>query len=249
MIAYVAVGLALGVALGFFGGGGGILAVPLLVAVGIPADEAGTTSLVVVGVAAVGGVVAGARTHRVRWREGALFGALGVVAAMAGSWLALAARDDLQLWGLTLLLLVAGTAMIRKALRPATDEQARERRGWATIVAAALGVGLVTGFFGVGGGFLVVPALVLVLGVPMHQATSTALLVIAINSSAALIPRSASAIDVPATLMVTAAAVVASVAAATVSNRVGGKALGIGFGILVLAVAPIVALQALGWRG
>ena len=192
LLAFLAIGIALGMALGLFGGGGGILAIPLLVAAGLPADEAGTTSLIVVGIGAIGGLIPHARAGRVAWAQGATFGALGIIGALAGSTLALATNDAVQLWGFSVVLVVAGTLMMRKALRDppsaSRPEPDRPRRSWALIVVTAAAVGLFTGFFGVGGGFLVVPALALVMGMSMHRATATALLVIVINSAAALPP-------------------------------------------------------------
>lgn len=252
LFAAVLVGVALGFALGLFGGGGGILAVPLLLAIGIPADSAGTTSLVVVGVAAMSGVITNARVGRVAWREGLTFAALGIVAAMVGSKLALWAADGPQLLAFTLLMVIAGALMLRKALATPDEVEdasapgatARRRASWPLVVAVAVGVGLVTGFFGVGGGFLVVPALTIVLAMPMHRATATALLVIAINSAAALVPRVGAAMDVRATVIVTIAAVITTFLAARWSNRWSARGLGIGFAALVLAMSVLTAWEA-----
>ena len=193
LLAFLAIGIALGLALGLFGGGGGILAIPLLVAAGLPADEAGTTSLIVVGIGAIGGLIPHARAGRVAWAHGAIFGALGIVGALAGSTLALVTNDAAQLWGFSVVLVVAGALMMRRARRDPSSasrpEPDRHRRSWALIVVTAAAVGLFTGFFGVGGGFLVVPALALVMGMSMHRATATALLVIVINSAAGFLPR------------------------------------------------------------
>ena len=239
------IGVALGLALGLFGGGGGILAIPLLVAAGVPADEAGTTSLVVVGIGAIGGLIPHARAGRVDWREGALFGALGVVGAVAGSLLALRTDDRLQLGAFAALLVVAGILMLRKALQKDTVASADvQRAAWPLVIATAMGVGLLTGFFGVGGGFLVVPALTLVLGMPIHKATATALLVIIINSTAAFLPRATEALDVPAVVVVTSGVLIASAIAARWSNRWSRRSLGIGFAVLVLGMSALTMAQA-----
>jgi uncharacterized protein len=163
-IEFALIGIALGVSLGLFGGGGGILAIPLLVAAGIPTDEAGTTSLVVVGLGAIGGLINHARAGRVAWRKGVLFSALGAVGALSGSRLALLTDDAVQLWGFAVVLIVAGSLMLRKSLRQNADSSPHTRKPWWLLVLTALVVGLFTGFFGVGGGFLVVPALTLVMG-------------------------------------------------------------------------------------
>ena len=111
--------------------------------------------------------------------------------------------------------------------------------------AAAVGVGLLTGFFGVGGGFLIVPALVLVARLPMSKAIGTSLPIIAINSFTALAGRlgSGTSIDWRTTLLFTAGAVLAGLVAGTVSTRLPAAALGRGFALVVLTLAVYLALQ------
>ncbi len=247
LLLFAAIGIALGLALGLFGGGGGILAIPLLVAAGVPTDEAGTTSLVVVGIGAIGGLIPHARAGRVDWVEGMLFGAIGIVGAFAGSKLALVTDDRLQLWGFAVVLVVAGVLMLRKSLGDRGDAAVQSdgrRRSWALIVLTAVAVGLFTGFFGVGGGFLVVPALALVMGMSMHRATATALLVIVINSAAAFVPRAGEALDVQAAGVVAVAVLLASALAARWSDRWSEKSLGVGFATLVLAMSVLTLTQA-----
>mgnify|MGYP001268539372 FL=1 len=110
----------------------------------------------------------------------------------------------------------------------------------------ALVVGLFTGFFGVGGGFLVVPALTLVMGMGMYAATATALLVITLNSAVALIPRAGEALDVPATIIVAGFVLLSSALAARWSNKWSERNLGIGFAGLVLAMSVLTVAQASG---
>lgn len=247
LLEYVLIGVVLGVSLGLFGGGGGILAVPLLVAAGVPADEAGTTSLVVVGIGAIGGLIPHARAGRVAWRQGIVFSALGALGAIAGSKLALVTEDHIQLWGFAVVLVVSGSLMLRNALRAGrSGHEADERaaRPWWLIVPTAAIVGLFTGFFGVGGGFLVVPALALVVGMRMSLATATALLVITLNSAMALIPRAGEALDLTATAVVAVFVLLSSALAARWSNRWSERSLSLGFATLVLAMSVLTVTQA-----
>lgn len=266
----VAVGLLLGTALGLFGGGGGILAVPLLVGLlGMDVDHAATTSLVIVLFGALAGLAAHHRAGRVRWRAGAVFGSASVVGAIAGAALAVVAADWVKLAAFAVLLTVAGLAMLRNARTqpsevvrlpaaagtdmcgmPVPAGQAAPARTCSLplVVLLATGTGLVTGFLGVGGGFLVVPALVLTLRMPVAYATATGLLVVAISSTAALAVRLAHAesLDQPG---VTAALVLAAIGASTVaarfSGRISPRRLATGFAVLVLVMAVLVAGQAL----
>ena len=109
----------------------------------------------------------------------------------------------------------------------------------------AAAVGLFTGFFGVGGGFLVVPALALVMGMSMHRATATALLVIVINSAAGFLPRAGEALDVQVAGIVAVSVLVAAGLAARWSNRWSEKSLELGFAILVLAMSVLTVSQAI----
>lgn len=213
-------------------------------AAGIPADEAGTTSLVVVGLGAIGGMINHARAGRVAWREGVLFSALAALGAISGSRLALVTDDRIQLWGFSVVLVVAGALMLRKSLRKGNGDAPHTRKPWWLLVLTALMVGLFTGFFGVGGGFLVVPALTLVMGMSMYTATATALLVITLNSAIAFIPRAGEALDVTATVVVAVFVLLASALAARWSNRWSERSLGIGFAGLVLVMSVLTMVQA-----
>ena len=190
----VAAGLLIGVLLGALGGGGSILTVPVLVYLLHQEPHAATAgSLLIVGITAAAGTIAHWRTGRVRLAPGIAFGVLGVAGSYAGTRLSSSVPPDLLLSLFAGLMLAAAAAMLRRRPGPAGQD---ERAGGSTIVrraltiiAAATGVGLLTGFFGVGGGFVIVPALVLLLGFDMPAAVGTSLLVIAINSAAALAAR------------------------------------------------------------
>jgi uncharacterized membrane protein YfcA len=241
------VGLALGLLLGMLGGGGGIIAVPLLLALGQSMDAASTTSLVVVGIGAAAGLLMHARSGNVDWRIGLIFGLLGSAGAIAGSRLAFAADDRVQLAGFVVLLLVAAWGMLRR--RPAAsapDDAPLPDPQWGRVLLYATGVGLITGFFGVGGGFVAVPALVLALHMPMKRASATALVVILVNVTVAFLAHGTGHLDVPLTLTVSAAAAAGAVLGALLQPRVPTLALQRAFGVLlVLAAAYETAVLAI----
>lgn len=266
-----AVGILLGTALGLFGGGGGILAVPLFVGLlGMDVDQAATASLVVVLFGAIGGLLSHHRAGRVRWAQGALFGATGLLGSVVGTMAATHAADWAKLATFTILMVAAGLAMLRNAQRQPASRPAAElaavgapahprsapgptpepapARSIALLVLLATGTGVVTGFLGVGGGFLVVPALVLTLGMPMATAAATGLIPIAMASATSLAVRvgHAQALDDPglASLLVLAA-VASSLVAARFSGRLSARAMGTGFALLVLGMSLLVARQAL----
>jgi uncharacterized protein len=192
-------GFLIGVALGAVGGGGSILAVPALVYVaGQPVPEAVTTSLLVVGVASVFGLVTHGRAGRVRPCVGVAFGAAGIGGTVAGSALSRSVDPAVLLLGFSGLMVVAAATMARRPAPvpagpapPGTITTRAHLDAWLVVRVLACGtaVGFVTGFFGVGGGFVVVPALVVCLGYAMPEAAATSLLVIAINAAVALVAR------------------------------------------------------------
>jgi uncharacterized membrane protein YfcA len=172
----------IGASLGVFGAGGSIVTVPALVyVVGLGVQEATATSLLVVGLVAVAGTAL--RWQTVRPRAGAMLGASGVFGALPGAWLNHQVPPAVILVGLASTLLLSGAGLLRSDETAATPTAEHP----AMALLGGLGVGLATGFFGVGGGFLIVPALVLLLGLEMPQAVATSLLVIALNSAAGLV--------------------------------------------------------------
>lgn len=189
-LAIVPVALALGLLLGLLGGGGSILLVPALVyAVGVEAGEAIATSLLVVGATSAMAMVSHARAGHVRWRTGLFFGAGGMVGAYLGGRLAGYVPPTILLAGFAALMLATAAAMLRR--RPGTMGQRPEPRSHGIrrtglIVLEGLVVGAVTGLVGAGGGFLVVPALVVLGRLDMREAVGTSLLVIALKSGTGL---------------------------------------------------------------
>lgn len=166
------------------GGGGSILAVPMLVYVaGVAAQEAVAMSLAIVGSTSVIASVLHRRQGRLDTKVAALFGGVGMVGAFIGAQFTHRVSNAVLLVVFAVLMLLVGTLMLLRQQREPTTSAPHDR-SLPRVLLAGLGVGVVTGFLGVGGGFLIVPALVLFTTVPMHVAVGTSLLVIAINSAA-----------------------------------------------------------------
>lgn len=250
MIAVLGLSVLIGLALGLLGGGGSILTVPILVyAAGLDAKAAIATSLLVVGVTSAAAAVAHARAGRVRWRTGLLFGAAGMAGAYGGGRLGALIPGSWLLTGFGILMLATAVAMIRgrKQSAGATHGELPALK----IVAEGVVVGVVTGLVGAGGGFLVVPALVLFGGLPMDVAVGTSLLVIAMKSGAGVAGYLHSvSIDWGLALGVTTAALIGSGLGARLAGRVDNDLLRKGFGWFVAAMAVFVVGQQLPpeWR-
>ncbi|TDC69040.1 sulfite exporter TauE/SafE family protein [Actinomadura sp. GC306] len=234
--------LAVGVSLGLLGGGGSILTVPILVYVaGVETKQAIAMSLFVVGATSLAGVVPHARAKRVRWRTGLLFGGAGMAGAYAGGRLAAYIPAGVLLAAFAVMMAVTAVAMLRGRRAP---EGGHAERPVFRILAEGVTVGLVTGLVGAGGGFLVVPALVLLGGLSMPAAVGTSLLVIAMKSFAGLAGYlSAVQIDWPLTLAVTGAAVLGGVAGSRLAGRADPERLRRAFGWFVLVMAAFVVTQ------
>ena len=240
----VALAVFVGVALGLLGGGGSILTVPLLAYVaGMDAKQAIATSLLVVGVTSAVGAVSHARAGRVQWRTGLIFGAAGMAGAYLGGVLARFIPGTVLLIGFALMMIATAIAMLRGRKNVVASDDG-QRMPIVKILAEGLVVGLVTGLVGAGGGFLVVPALALLGGLPMPIAVGTSLVVIAMKSFAGLGGYLSSVnIDWTVALMVSAAAVVGALLGARLTAMVNPDALRKSFGWFVLAMSSVILAQ------
>ncbi|MCX4584057.1 sulfite exporter TauE/SafE family protein [Streptomyces sp. NBC_01481] len=236
MLALIA-GAVIGLALGALGGGGSVLAVPALIyLLGFTPVAATTASLVIVTVTSATALSAHARDRHVRWRTGLLFAAAGVGPAMLGG--ALAGR-------LPAAVLTVAFAVVRM-LRPRSSSESiiHVRPGRAG--AAGAGLGAVTGVLGVGGGFLAVPALVNVLGMRIRAAVGTSLLVITVNSLAALAMRAGTAdgLDWAVIGPFAGAAILGAWDGKRLSAKLSGQTLQRVFALVLLAVAGFMLVEA-----
>lgn len=230
----------IGLFLGLVGGGGSIVTVPILVyALGVEPHDAVGMSLTVVGGTSL--VAAGLHHRRgaLRLRTGLTFGVSGILGAFAGSPLTQFLSPAALLMTFAFLMLLIGVLMLRR--KPDTDREATEMSShfslWKALL-AGFGVGVLTGFLGVGGGFLIVPALVMFGGLSMKDAIGTSLFVIFLNCVAGFVGHaSQNGLDWGLTALVTIVAVTGTVFGTLLSHSFDAKKLQKGFAICVLAVA------------
>ncbi|MFF9194244.1 sulfite exporter TauE/SafE family protein [Streptomyces sp. NPDC014779] len=243
----LAASVLIGVSLGILGGGGSILTVPILVYLaGMDTKEAIATSLFVVGVTSVVGLVPHARAGRVRWRTGLIFGAVSMVGAYGGGRLAEYVPGTVLLVAFALMMLATAAAMLRKSPKSKPAKPAHTELPVKHVMVEGLVVGAVTGLVGSGGGFLVVPALALLGGLPMSVAVGTSLLVIAMKSFSGLAGHlNGVQIDWGLALAVTAAAVVGSLIGSRFAGRIPQDALRKAFGWFVVVMGVFVLGQQL----
>ena len=236
----------IGIALGLLGGGGSILTVPLLVyVVGLNAKQAIASSLFVVGVTSIVGLVSHARAGRVRWRTGLVFGGAGMVGAFLGGKVGVLLPGALLLIGFAIMMAITAIAMIRG--RKTIKESTTATSPWPESIIDGVVVGFVTGIVGAGGGFLVVPALALLGGLPMPVAIGTSLLVISMKSFAGFVGYATSiSINWQVTLLVTAGAIVGAFIGSAAAGRVHPDRLRKGFGWFVLVMAVFILVQEIG---
>ncbi len=246
----VALAVFVGISLGLLGGGGSILTVPLLSYVaGLEPQHAIATSLFVVGGTSAVGSISHARAGRVRWRVAAVFGAAAMAGAYGGGRLAHFIPGNVLLIAFALIMIAAAVAMLRG--RRDVGDESTGPLPIGKIVLQGASVGVISGLVGAGGGFLLVPALALLGGLPMPVAVGTSLVVISMQSFAGLAGHlSGETIDCKLAGMVTAAAVVGSIIGGQLTSRVEPATLRKAFGWFVLAMAALVlAEEANIWLG
>lgn len=270
LVLAVVAGILIGASLGALGGGGSILAVPVLIhLLGQNPSQAMTGSLVVVGVTALIGAVTAHHAGHVLLSRGVIFGLVATGGAVAGAQASAQVPQPMLLAGFAALLLVVGAVMTVREIRAhrATGSPGREHRSSRSlddpiitvrptltcqcpravmVLVTATVIGLLMGFFGVGGGFLVVPVLMLALAMPIEYAAGTSLVVIAVTSVAALAARLAAGLsfDWNVVFVLTTAAVVGGVVGAKLADRVAARPLRSAFTTVIVGVGVYTALQA-----
>ena len=251
--------IGIGLAVGVLGSGGSILTTPLLVyLVGFDAKQAITASLLVVAVTSSFGLIVHARAGRVIWRTGLIFGGAGMVGAFLGGQIGQHLPGSLLLAAFSIMMGLTAVAMIR-GRKKVKGHGPGAGLPLFRILLDGLVVGFVTGLVGAGGGFLVVPALALLGGLPMPNAVATSLLVVAMKSFAgffgyllqfgngslvSLNPQTE--IDWPVTLIITAGAVIGALLGSRFVGRIHPDKLRKAFGWFVLVMAVFILSQQIG---
>ncbi|MET7542152.1 sulfite exporter TauE/SafE family protein [Streptomyces sp. NPDC005507] len=263
LILALVAGAVVGLALGGLGGGGSVLAVPALIyLLGFTPVAATTASLIIVTLTSISSLAAHARDGNVRWRSGLLFAAAGIGPAMLGGL----AAGHIPATALTIAFSVIAALAAWRMLRPSRPAQEGPVQGSPAedgpvhdspaqdrpvrpprAAGSGAGLGAVTGVLGVGGGFLAVPALVGVLGLRMKTAVGTSLLVIVINSLAALATRTGTAdgLDWAVIAPFTAAAILGAWDGKRLATKISGNRLQRLFAYVLLAVATFMLLDSL----
>lgn len=238
--------------MGMVGGGGAVLAVPALVyAVGLGVHEATTVSLAVVGAAAATGAVGQHRRGAVCWSSAGWLSAAAAVGGVAGAFANRAVGGATLLLIFSVVMVMAARATWQRASATAAVPQGCPEAAPLALITAGAGIGFLTGLVGVGGGFVIVPALVIGLSFGMREAMATSMAVVAMVSATGLLAHLAtgSGLDVPITLAMGATAVIGALAGPRLADHVPTRLLGRSFAVLVVLVAVGVAIATLAGVG
>jgi len=248
-------GLAIGLAVGMLGGGGSVLAVPVIVYVlGESLPDATTASLLVVGAGALAGAAGHALAGRVCWRHAVSFTVAAIPGIAAGTLAGDAVPAELLLAIFALVMLAAARTIWRRGNDPPDPGPAADACPPLRLprdALAGVAVGFVTGFLGIGGGFLIVPTLAVGLAFTLRTAVGTSLAIITATSAVGLAAHllAGRAIDVPVTAAMALACMAGALAGARLAGHVPQRTLGRAFATLVVAVAGCVLVSALALGG
>jgi uncharacterized membrane protein YfcA len=239
--------IAIGISLGLLGSGGSILTVPVLVyLVGQDEKTAIAGSLFIVGSIALAGSLQFLRARLIDWRNVLVFGLPGMAGTYLGAMIAAFVPGIAQLALFALVMLVASWMMLRPVRL--TDEPHEPRENWK-IASDGLFVGVLTGLVGVGGGFLIVPALVLLGGLAIHTAVATSLVIIALKSYSGfykyldVLEQQSLELDWPTLCVVTVLGVLGSIAGAKIAKRMPQDKLKRGFGYFLIVMGLYILVR------
>ena len=238
----------IGLSLGLMGGGGSILTVPVFVyVIGLPAKQAIAMSLPVVGATSLVGALSHWRAGNVRLQTAFGFGVVAMIGSFLGARLAGFLPGAVQLMLLAIVMLAAAASMLRRKRAgdaAGTEAESRAAIPVGKLAAVGLAVGVLTGIIGIGGGFLIVPALVVLGRVPMKQAVGTSLLVIAMNSASGFAGYAGS-VDIPWGFLARFTAVsIAGILVGTYLVRfVSAAALKRGFALFLIVIGTAMIYQ------
>ena len=241
IVAGLIAGSFIGAVLGFIGAGGAMLSVPILLYVfDFTPQTATTAALAVVLSAAISGLLPKIKSKEVLFREALIIWGLGLTTNVLFSILAYRLSNSVLTTGLALVLIVAGSSML---IKPIAGTEKRVPLVWLILI--SLIIGMLTGLFGIGGGFLAIPILVLFFKVPQGKAAGTSLAIIAINSITAFFGhnRSWDDVDWKIPLVMAVAAVIVARMASIKSGQLNPVLMKKGFAILLYSIAVFTLLQ------
>ena len=241
----------IGLSLGATGGGGSLVAIPLLVYVlGMKVQPATVLSLMVVAASASIGVYQRRASGEVRVKPGLIFSVTGAIGAWAGAFGHRFVQEETVLLLFGVVMIVAAWQMWRRSGQSdsrATSESCAERfprSCWIKVSLIGMAVGLLTGFFGIGGGFVIVPALVLVLGFPMRMAVSTSLLIIALVAVGGFVGHlQTGQVDWPLTGILLLGSAVGMTGGSWVAHQLSPATLTKSFAVVAIGVAIIMMIH------
>ena len=240
-----------GMLLGATGGGGALVAIPLLVyVVGVTVQSATAMSLVVVGFSALFGAWKESRYQKVRGTAALVFGGTGMIGAWVGAQGHQFIQGDMVLFLFGFLMIGVSVVTWKRSEK---NVEASVNQGCsmefsvpclAKALSMGLGIGILTGFFGVGGGFLIVPALIIVMGFPVPIAIGTSLLIIAINAGSGMLSHlNHISLDGMLMLWMIGGSIIGMVAGGSIGRRLGSQRITKGFSMMVGVIGVCVVID------
>jgi uncharacterized membrane protein YfcA len=233
----LALGFGIGLSLGLMGGGGSLLTVPTLVyLVGQTPQAAVTTSLAIVGANSLMGASFHRSQNTLNWKVALTFGGAGMLVAYLSAGLSKLMPEAVIMIAFALLMLLVGGVMLKRANHDTVELAVP--RSLPVVIISGTGVGLMTGILGIGGGFLIVPALVMLVGLPMQMAVGTSLIIIAMNSLAGFLGHAGDgSLNMTLTVIFTLAGLVGTFAGARLNKHLPAGKLQKAFAWFVIVLA------------